>query len=78
MNEDKISAYNTLFEVIKTYLQFSAPFVPFTTENIWIKLNKLINKELDSVHLEYRPISSEKYIDNNLIDDTSVIRKIIK
>jgi isoleucyl-tRNA synthetase len=42
MTTDKYSAYATLFEVLKTYLQIMAPFTPFITEEIWKKLNNFV------------------------------------
>jgi hypothetical protein len=31
-----------------------------------------------SIHLWYRPIASEKYINQELIDEIAIVRKIIK
>ncbi len=35
MDEDKMAAYTTLWEVISTYVKMAAPFAPFITEQIW-------------------------------------------
>lgn len=80
MSADKISAYNTLFEVLQTYMKIASPFAPFISEYIWLKLNDFIEikKSKTSVHLEYRPIFTNKYIDQKLIDEIETVRKIIK
>ena len=82
MTTDKYSAYATLFEVLKTYLQIMAPFTPFITEEIWKKLNNFViwseSNKCESIHLQYRPFASEKYIDKNLMEEISTVRKAIK
>ncbi|GHW02362.1 hypothetical protein AGMMS50249_1480 [candidate division SR1 bacterium] len=79
MNEDKNSAFSTLFHVLKRYLQILAPFTPFITEYLWLKLADFEEKEENqSIHLSSRPIASKKYINQTLIDETAIIRKIIK
>lgn len=80
MSEDKISAYNTLFEVLKTYMKIASPFAPFISEYLWLKLNDFLEtkKTKSSVHLEYRPIFTDKYIDQKLIDEIESVRKIIR
>jgi isoleucyl-tRNA synthetase len=43
MNEDKHSAYATLFYVLKRYLQILAPFTPFITEYLRLQLADFTN-----------------------------------
>lgn len=50
-DEDKLSAYNTLYSVIVTMCKASAPLLPMITEEIY--LNLVTNSE--SVHLELFP-----------------------
>jgi isoleucyl-tRNA synthetase len=38
MDLDKISAYNTLFDVMESYIKLSAGFAPFLSEYIYLKL----------------------------------------
>jgi len=45
MDQDKISAYNTLFEVLNTFVKISAPFAPFISEYIYLELQKFTNKD---------------------------------
>ncbi|HKL43931.1 MAG TPA: class I tRNA ligase family protein, partial [Candidatus Absconditabacterales bacterium] len=80
MDQDKISAYNTLFEVLNTFVKISAPFAPFISEYIYLELQKFSNKQYikgDSIHLKHFPISSDKYIDKKLMGEIELVRKII-
>lgn len=79
MSEDKNSAYNTLFEVLKLYLKIAAPFAPFITEDVWHKLMKYQDHfDWESLHIEYLPIPSSKYIDEDLMEEIKKVRSIIK
>ncbi len=80
MNNDKLSAYSTLFEVLNTFAKLSAPFAPFISEQIFLDLKEFTNKgkiEGDSIHLKHFPISSEKYIDKKLLSEIELVRKVI-
>ena len=82
MTTDKHSAYATLFEVLRTYLQMMAPFTPFITEELWQKLQTFVagkeGKKAESLHLAYWPFASEKYIDQQLMEEIATVRKAIK
>ena len=80
MDADKISAYSTLFDVLSTFVRIAAPFAPFISEHIYLELQNFTSKwkiSWDSVHLQYFPILSEKYIDPELIQEIWLVRKII-
>jgi isoleucyl-tRNA synthetase len=80
MNEDKISAYNTLFKTLKNYVKLCAPFVPFISEHIYLQLLnfKWWNVENNkSVHLLHLPLFSKKYINQNLLEEIWFVRRII-
>lgn len=52
MNENKLSAYQTLYECLSTVVKLASPFAPFLTEEIYQNLNKATGKEnYESVHL---------------------------
>ena len=79
MDTDKSAAYATLFQVLKRYLQILAPFTPFITEYLWLQLDTFKETEkTDSIHLSYRPIANEKYINTELMEEIATVRKIIK
>ena len=80
MDEDKVSAYSTLFDVLNTFVKIAAPFAPFISEYIYLELQNFTSKgkvDWDSVHLQYFPILSERYIDPELIQEIALVRKII-
>ena len=82
MTTDKYSAYATLFEVLSSYLQMMAPFTPFITEELWQKLQTFVagkeGEKAESLHLAYWPFASEKYIDQQLMEEITTVRKAIK
>ena len=58
MNDDKLSAYQTLFEVLFTVAKLIAPFAPFTAEAIYRNLRT--ENMPESVHLTDYPRFSEE------------------
>jgi len=54
---DKLEAYGTLYEVLKILIAVAAPFMPFTTDEIWQNLRKKDDPE--SVHLSDFPVPRE-------------------
>lgn len=80
MDKDKQSAYATLFEVLQSYLKMCASFAPFISEHIYLDLQKFTTtgkQEGNSIHLQHLPIFSEQYIDKQLLEEISMVRKII-
>jgi isoleucyl-tRNA synthetase len=61
---DKLEAYGTLYDVLKTLIKVAAPFMPFTTEAIWRNLR--CSKETESVHLADFPLIREERRDREL------------
>jgi len=70
-DEDKLSAYSTLYRVLKEVSQIIAPFVPFTAEKIYLTLRT--EKEPVSVHLTDFPQPEEKYEDPQLCEAMSLV-----
>lgn len=80
MDQDKRSAFSTLFEVLQNYLKICAPFAPFISEYIYLELQKFTTQgkqEGSSIHLQHLPLFSTKYIDKQLLEEIEVVRKII-
>jgi isoleucyl-tRNA synthetase len=57
LNRDKLSAYQTLYEVLFTVAKLIAPIAPFVSEEIYLNLR--LKDELESVHLVDFPILTE-------------------
>ena len=63
-DSDKIEAYGTLYEALKTLITVAAPFMPFTTDAIW--RNFRLEADAESVHLTDFPAPNEKRRDKLL------------
>ena len=57
-DNDKLEAYGTLYEALKTLITIAAPFMPFTTDAIWQNLRQ--GSDPESVHLADFPAPLEK------------------
>lgn len=80
MDQEKKSAFNTLFEVLQSYMSISASFAPFISEHIYLELQKFTKqgkREGDSIHLKHLPIYSEQYVDQQLLEEIEIVRRII-
>ncbi|MCL2208906.1 MAG: isoleucine--tRNA ligase [Treponema sp.] len=63
-DNDKLEAYGTLCEALKTLIKVAAPFMPFTTEAIWQNLRQ--ESDPESIHLCDFPVPNEKRRDKSL------------
>lgn len=72
-DEDKLEAYDTLYEVLTTLAKVAAPFVPFMAEEIY---RNLTGEE--SVHLADFPEAKTKLIDKKLMEEMATLRSIVK
>ncbi|MGI6175460.1 MAG: isoleucine--tRNA ligase [Christensenellales bacterium] len=64
LNDDKISAYMTLYTCLETLCRLCAPFVPFMSESIYQNIVRSIEKDAhSSVHLCDYPVCDEGYVD---------------
>lgn len=72
INDDKLSAYKTTFDILVGVTKLSAPISPFITDTIF---RNLTNKE--SVHLELFPTSDETLINEELEKRMQLAQKIV-
>ena len=76
-NEDKISAYQTLYECLVKISKLISPIAPFYSEHIFQSLNVVSKREdIDSVHLSSFPNTISEVIDNKLENKINQIRNI--
>ena len=76
-NDDKISAYQTLYECLSSISKLISPIAPFYSEYIYQCLNTVTKKEYyESVHLSEFPISDEDFINPELEDKINKVRNI--
>ena len=65
--KDKISAFQTLFDVLISVAKLSAPISPFFMDRLFIDLTKNLNHKFsESIHLEDFPVSDRSKIDLKL------------
>lgn len=76
-NDDKISAYQTLYECLSSISKLISPIAPFYSEYIYQCLNTVTKKEYyESVHLSEFPISDEDFINPELENKINKVRNI--
>ena len=79
MDEDKACAYATLFMILENYVQYTASFAPFISEYIYLALQEFKGQDArgESVHLQHLPMSHKHYINQTLLNEVSLVRRII-
>lgn len=77
MSNDKLAAYQTLYECLITVAKLMAPVAPFYSDQIFRDLNLVSKLENEiSVHLVKFPDVSTSYIDENLEERMSLAQTI--
>ncbi|WP_424492596.1 isoleucine--tRNA ligase [Salinimicrobium sp. GXAS 041] len=65
--QDKISAYQTLYTCLETVAKLGAPVAPFFMDRLYKDLNAATQKEdFESVHIAEFPVSDASFIDKSL------------
>ena len=65
--QDKISAYQTLYTCMVTIAKLGAPIAPFFMDKLYLDLNSVTNKEtFESVHLADFPKYDKRFINKTL------------
>jgi isoleucyl-tRNA synthetase len=76
-NQDKVAAYQTLYECLNTIAKLISPFAPFYAERLYKDLNDTTNKEpFESVHLADFPQSVTALIDPDLEEKMDLAQRI--
>ena len=66
-NQDKLSAYQTLYTCLETVARLSSPIAPFFSEQLYRDLNNVTGRnKAESVHLTDFPIADKTVIDKAL------------
>ena len=66
-NQDKLSAYQTLYTCLETVARLMSPIAPFFSEQLYRDLNNVTGRnKAESVHLTDFPIANTTYIDKAL------------
>ncbi|MFQ5675667.1 MAG: isoleucine--tRNA ligase [bacterium] len=80
LGDDKLAAYETLYEVLLTISKMLAPFVPFVSEEIYKNLTEKTPGCLESVHLDLYPQRSSSayaYRDRELEERMELVRRVV-
>jgi len=72
LDDDKKAVYNTTYEILLGICKLIAPFVPYTSEELY---KSLTNEE--SVHLSLYPEINEKLIDKRLENKMDLVRDLV-
>ena len=79
LEDDKIGAYVTLYNVLVTLIKVSAPFIPFMTDEIYQNLVVGLDPNAEeSVHLCLWPNVDETVIDKKLEKEMDLAYKVVK
>ncbi|HEX2899924.1 MAG TPA: isoleucine--tRNA ligase, partial [Bacteroidia bacterium] len=77
MSDEKVAAYQTLYECLLTLSKLMAPYAPFYSEKLYGDLNKTTGLEPhESVHLSQFPVSNPAEIDLDLEQRMEFAREI--
>lgn len=71
--DDKKAALQTLRECLSTLSKIMAPFTPFLSEEIYLR----VSSKRESVHLEDWPESKSDKIDQDLLEQMSLTRNVV-
>ncbi len=77
-DQDKLAAYQTLYEVLLTLAQALAPFVPFITESMYRNLTAGRGGVPVSVHLCDYPRRAAASVDQALVDEMARLRRVVE
>jgi isoleucyl-tRNA synthetase len=72
MDEDKLAAYQTLYECLMTVSKLLAPFAPFFADRIYNDMGG----EMDSVHLEKFPVANMALVNADLEQRMEIAQRI--
>ena len=76
MNEDKLSAYQTLYTCLETVAKLMAPVSPFIADKLYMDLTTVARGEETSVHLALFPEVDESAIDKVLEERMKIAQDI--
>jgi len=80
MGQDKLAAYQTLYECLVTISRLMAPMAPFISEEIYCNLTKDQSGASDSVHLTEYPRPDQGFVDyqNGVLETRmDLVRRIV-
>ena len=75
--QDKISAYQTLYACLETVIQLTAPIAPFFSDAIFSNLNSVSGKhQVASIHHANFPVANDAFIDAALEERMQLAQEV--
>jgi isoleucyl-tRNA synthetase len=75
---DKLSAYQTLYEILVTVAKLIAPMAPFMAEELYRGLVTARDATAaESVHLTQWPVADPRVIDDSLLADMDLVMRVV-
>ncbi len=76
-DDDKNTAYATLYHVMVKFIRVLAPFIPFMTETMYQNLVRSVHPQAyESVHHTIWPMVDETAIDKDLLEQMALARQV--
>ena len=79
--QDKISAYQTLYTCMVTIAKLGAPIAPFFMDKLYLDLNAITKKEtFESIHLANFPVYNEAFVNKSLerkMENAQIISSLV-
>lgn len=75
-NQDKLSAYQTLYTCLETVAILSSPIAPFYMDRLFKDLNRVTGRYTTSVHLVNFPVANDSMIDKQLEERMNMAQQI--
>uniref|UniRef100_A0A1B0CA15 Isoleucine--tRNA ligase, cytoplasmic n=2 Tax=Lutzomyia longipalpis TaxID=7200 RepID=A0A1B0CA15_LUTLO len=77
--EDCLISLNTLYDILVTMVKMMAPFTPFLTDFMYLKLKDLSPEEQgESVHYQMMPVANRTRIDRKIEQSVSNMQSVIE
>ena len=76
MDQDKLSAYQTLYTCLETVARLMAPIAPFYADKLYTDLRAPQERRAGSVHLADFPVANETLIDKALEERMDIAQKM--
>jgi isoleucyl-tRNA synthetase len=78
-DEDKAAAYQTLYDVLVQTAKLLAPIIPFLAEELYQNLVRSVDQSAPvSVHLHPYPQANPALLDEQILQDTELVRRVIE
>ena len=76
-SQDKLAAYQTLYQCLETVAQLAAPIMPFYSDVLFGDLNEVSGRNrCESVHLSLFPVCDKNLVNKNLEEEMALAQQL--